>query len=401
MVLRVNFVILLLLFSTSAFAESCLCPQVQCEPCQRLILLGVEDVKCGATGKGSCNKYICENVDNFFQCLAGESPVHASPKDFMSRLTEPQDPAEKKPEAIDFNKMSQAAEINLQNEEVAPTVKKPALLKIKEEPVRTLASMLPKPQPISFQVTSVYGKVEINRKNLKKPVPVQAAFSVKARDKSEISIAGSKSQFTVKMTAGSEWSARTDDDVLWLDLKKGDIVVSLSKTELVHAVDAGLWRLAKREGVFGVSVQQNIYSILNDEGPGYLRRNELISTAQLIEPKRLIQLSTDDGILAVKDTQQAPAAKKRFEMPINRQSNLRGVASTEKSSEVLCALPAGIFESCAWKCFGIGANDKKCGQAKNSQCIRFTCSADGLWKLPTTATPTECAADTVRVGVCQ
>ncbi len=401
MVLRVNFVFLLLLFSTSAFAESCLCPQVQCEPCQRLILLGVEDVKCGATGKGSCNKYICENVDNFFQCLAGESPVHASPKDFMSRLTEPQDPAEKPPQAIDFKKLSETAEINLQNEEVAPAVKKLVLPKVKEEPVRTLASMLPKPQPITFQVTSVYGKVEINLKNLKKPVPVQSSFSVKARDKSEISIAGAKSQFTVKMTAGSEWSARTDDDVLWLDLKKGDIVVSLGKTELVHAVDAGLWRLAKREGVFGVSVQQNIYSILNDEGPGYLRRNELISTAQFIEPKRLIQLSTDEGILAVKDTQQAPTAKNRFEMPINRQSNIRGVASTEKSSQELCALPAGIFESCAWKCFGVGAKDKKCGQAKNSQCIRFTCSADGLWKLPTTATPTECAADTVRVGVCQ
>lgn len=406
MVLRVNLLFLLLLFSTAAFAESCLCPQVQCEPCQRLILLGVEDVKCGATGKGSCNKYICENVDNFFQCLAGENPVHATPKDFMSRLTEPQDPAEKKPQAIDFTKFSQNAEVNLQKEDVTPEVKKSVVPKVKVEPVRTLASLMPKPEVTTFQVASTFGKVEINNKKLKKPAPVQSFFSVKAKDKSEISVAGAKSHFTVKMTAGSEWSARTDDDVLWLSVKKGDIVVSLKKTELVHAVDAGLWRMAKREGVFGVSVQQNIYTILNDEGPGYLRRNELISTAQLIEPKKLIQLSADEGILAVKDTQQPPQAKTRFEMPQNGQSSHRGVASAEKvsddkASQELCALPAGAFESCAWKCFGVGAKDKKCGQAKNSQCIRFTCSADGLWKLPTTATPTECAADTVRVGVCQ
>ncbi|MBY0452879.1 MAG: hypothetical protein K2P92_07580 [Bdellovibrionaceae bacterium] len=366
-----------------------------------MILLGVEDVKCGATGKGVCNKYICENVDNFFQCLAGEKPVYISPRDFTSRLTEPRDPAEQKPEAIDFSKFSENAEVNLQKEVVASEVKKSVVPKVKVEPVRTLASLMPEPVPISFQVTSHFGKTEINNKKLKKPVVVRSLFIVKAREKSEITVAGAKSHFTVKMTAGSEWSARTDDDVLWLNVKKGDIVVSLGKTELVHAVDVGLWRLAKRQGVFGVSVQQNLYTLLNDEGPGYLRRNELISTAQLIEPKKLIQISTDEGILAVKDIQPAPAAKTRFEMPNNGPSTHRGVASANNVSQDLCASPAASFESCAWKCFGVGTKDKKCGQAKNSHCIRFTCSADGLWKLPTTATPTECAADTVRVGVCQ
>ena len=260
-----------------------------------------------------------------------------------------------------------------------------------------------------FQVVSTFGKVEINNKKLKKPMSVQSTFSVKAREKSEINVVGAKSHFTVKMTAGSEWSARTDDDVLWLNVKKGDIVVSLRKTELVHAVDAGLWRMAKRQGVFGVSVQHDMYTILNDEGPGYLRRNELISTAQLIEPKKLILLSADEGILALKDTHSAPKSKIKFEMPL-KHSNHRGVATADRAresmtSQDLCTLPTGAFESCAWKCFGIGAKgsakDKKCGQAKSSQCIRFTCSADGLWKLPTAATSTECAADTVRVGVCQ
>ncbi len=403
MVLRVKFLFFVLVFSTPALADNCACPPVQCEPCQRPVQFGIEEVRCGSGEKGFCNKFVCENVDNFFQCLAGEKPIHAAPQDLMSRMTDPRDPIEKKPETIDFQKFTENMEILAEKEKPTAEEEKPTTLPIpmptpipKEDSVRTLASLLPRPQPVHFQVKSAFGKVEINRKRLHKPISVPSAFSVKAVEKSEIVVQGLKSHFTVKMNADSEWSAHVDDDVLWLTVKNGDIVVSLRKTELVHAVDMGLWRLAKREGVFGVSLQRDVYTLLNEEGFAYLRRNELISSAQPIGPKKLIQLSADEGILAVKDIQQNPTKKTKFEMPRNLRSTQREIASQD-----LCSLPAANFESCAWKCFGTGVKDKKCGQAKSSQCIRFTCSADGLWKLPTTATPTECAADTVRVGVCQ
>ncbi len=399
MALRVNFLFFVLLFSSSGLAENCLCPQVQCDPCQRVVLLGVEELACSAGAKSTCDKYVCENVDNFFQCLAGEKPVYASPQDVISRLTEPRDPAEEKPETIDFRKFAEKENIDVQEEPVTVPSTKPSVVKM--EPVRSLASYLPPPEKVDFEVTVRFGKVEINQKKISKPVRVKSSFVVKAREKSEIVIRGLKSHFTVKMSAGSQWSANTSEDVLWLKPLQGEMVVSIKNTDLVHAVDTGLWRLAKRQGVFGVSVQKNVFTLLNDEGAAYLRRNELISSVQTIEPQKIIQLSTEEGILAMKDAKAPEVFKEKFKMPNHLRTSQRGIASGEPISQELCSTPAGTFESCAWKCFGSGAKDKKCGQAKNSQCIRFTCSADGLWKLPTSATPSECVVDTVRVGVCQ
>jgi hypothetical protein len=396
MVLRVIFFYFVLLFSTSSFAETCLCPEVQCEPCQQSIVLGTEELSCGVDAKISCKKVVCENVDNFFQCLSGAPPVHAmqNSQNLQSKITEPRDPAEYIPEPIDFRKFKKELLYVEDKIEITPEKTRPAE---KKEIVRQPASFFPK-QVTSFQISSVTGKVEVNKKRLQKPVTVQSAFSIKAKEKSEILVKGPQSDFKVKMTAGAEWLVRMDLDVLWLEPLKGEVVVTLHKTELVHALDMGMWRLAKREGVYGISRQQNTYTLLNEKGPGYLRRNELISQAIPIEPQKLIQLSAEEGVIAFRDINYTPVAKPKYEMPMAVGfKGARGIASDGN----LCSFPAGQFENCAWKCFGASTKDKKCGQSKNSQCIRFTCSADGLWKLPTGATPTECDRTEVRVGACQ
>ncbi len=384
------------LFSASVFAESCQCPVVQCDPCQRPLRLGTEEISCGLLGKMECDKVVCENVDNFFQCLAGEPALFTPPQNPQTRITEPKDPAENKAQPIDFQKLSSTVKVEVVNDQVfmepqeAPVVEKAVS--------RSLASVDKKPEPFRFEIEKVVGAVQVNKKTFKKSMKVVSSFELVASQKSEVILRGTLGQVKLKLSPHSHLKIRGDDDVLWVDLVKGDVVYSIQEAKVLTAVDLGGWRFGKRLGSFGLSRTATLITLLNEEREGFLRRNELIASAQKIEPRKVMQFSLEEGVVAVRDVEISGKSRPVYKMgsPLMPVADARSLAS-----EKLCAGPEASFESCAWKCFGAGGKDKKCGAHKNSQCVRFTCSADGQWKLPTMATSTECSVDVVRVGSCQ
>ncbi|MBY0385053.1 hypothetical protein K2X05_07830 [bacterium] len=389
-------IINMLFFSSTIFADSCQCPVIQCDPCQRPLRLGTEMLACGYTGKMECDKVVCENVDNYFQCLAGEPAIYVPPQNLMTRITEPLDPADKKPQPIDFNKLAEKVEIK----EIAQDVflePKPSVPKEKIS-VRKPASVEIKEKPIFFSVVNTAGKTLLNKKPLKKKITLAVPFELNAKEKNQVTIKNQSSHVVINMSAQTSLKIRAEEDVVWFEMQKGDAVFKIKDSQWVHAVDMGQWRFGKKSGSFGLSRTGELYTLLNEDEEGFLRRNELISNVQKIPPKKMIQMTVQDGIFAFRDTQVAKIKKPTYQMsPMMASADARSVAS----EKTLCAAPEASFESCAWKCFGARAKDKKCGQSKNSQCVRFTCSADGLWKLPTMASGSECSADVVRVGSCQ
>lgn len=386
----------LFLFSSSLFAESCQCPVVQCDPCQRPLRLGTEELSCGLMGKMECDKIVCENVDNFFQCLAGEPALYIPPQNPMTRITEPVDPAEKRPQPIDFQKLSQSVQVEVVNDQVLmePVEK----VKSEKQISRQLASVEKKPEPFRFEIEKKSGSLQVNQKSFKKSVQAVSSFELTSKDKSEVLIRGKWGRVSLKLSPQSAVKIRGDEDVLWVDLHKGDMIFAIQEAKVLTAVDLGEWRFGKRTGSFGLSRSRDLVTLLNEEQDGFLRRNELIAIAQKIVPQKMLQFSVLDGVVAVRDKVVVRPAPRVYKMT----SPLMSVAEARSpSSENLCLGPEAHFESCAWKCFGAGVKDKKCGVQKNSQCVRFTCAADGQWKLPTMAVSSECSVDVVRVGDCQ
>lgn len=388
----------MLFFSSLGIADNCQCPVIQCDPCQRPLRLGTEMLACGYTGKMECDKVVCENVDNYFQCLAGEPAVYIPPQNLMTRITEPVDPADKKPQPIDFNKLAEKVEIK----EVAQDVflePKPESQPVSEKiSVRKPAAVEEKIQAVMFTVENTAGKTFVNKKQLKKKITLSVPFEIIAKEKNQITIKNPNSHVVVNMSAQTSLKIRAEEDVVWFEVQKGDAVFKMKDSRWVHAVDMGQWRFGKRSGSFGLSRSGELYTLLNEDGEGFLRRNELIANVQKIPAKKMIQMTVQDGIFAFKDTRQESVKKPSYQMlPVMSTAEARSVASENN----LCSAPEANFESCAWKCFGAGSKDKKCGLSKNSRCVRFTCSADGLWKLPTIASGSECSADVVRVGSCQ
>lgn len=389
-------IIYMLFFSSTTFAENCQCPVIQCDPCQRSLRLGTETLSCGYTGKMECDKVVCENVDNYFQCLAGEAPIFVPPQNLMTRITEPLDPADKKPQPIDFNKLAEKVEIKEVAEEV---FLEPKQTVVPEKTVqRKPAAVETKIKPMVFSVENVAGKTLLNKKKLKKKITLAVPFELEAKEKNQVTIKNQKSHVVINMSSRTSLKIRAEEDVVWFEMQKGDAVFKIKDAKWVHAVDMGQWRFGKKSGTFGVSRSGDLYTLLNEDEEGFLRRNELIANVQKIPAKKMIQMTTEDGIFAFRDTKSEPIKKPKYQMsPVMPSAEARSVAS-EKN---LCASPEASFESCAWKCFGARTKDKKCGMSKNSQCVRFTCSADGLWKFPTMASGSECSADIVRVGSCQ
>lgn len=386
------------LFSSVASAESCQCPVVQCEPCQRPLRLGVEELTCGVASKINCNKVVCENVDNFFQCLAGEPAIYVPPHDPLAKITEPRDPAEKIPQPIDFDRLSSKVKIDVLGNEVMMEPKEEP--KISQRPTRGLASEESFVAPIyKFEVQTISGTVLVNKKKFKKKMWIHAPFFIAAMEKSEVIVKSAQSEFRLKMTSKTDVGLRAEDGVLWLDLQKGDAFLHIQKSQLALAMDLGSWRFGKRAGSFGISRSKGLFTIMNEDSSGFLRRNELIAKAQIIEPKKVVQVDLEDGVLALRDTKIENKVRPVYQLSSPLMASAE--ARTPASSDNLCAAPEAGFESCAWKCFGAGPKDKKCGLKKNSQCVRFTCSADGLWKLPTLATSTECSSEIIRVGTCK
>lgn len=390
-----------LLFSSAAFAESCECPTVQCEPCQRPLRLGFEELSCGMVSKISCSKIVCENVDNFFQCLAGEAPVYIPASDPLTKITEPRDPAEKIPQPINFDTLSAKVKVDVIGNEVMMEPKDEPKVNPKDKKnfQRNLASVDSETITVhKFEVQTVSGTVLVNQTKFKKSMGIKTPFELSSQEKSDVVIQGAQNQLRLKMTGKTKLRIRSEEDVLWVDLEQGDAFFQIQKSQMVLAMDLGAWRFGKKVGSFGISRSKGVFTIMNDESSGFLRRNELIAKAQIIEPKKVVQVDLQEGILALRDSQSENKSRPEYQLssPLISRAEARTPAS-----DTLCAAPEAAFETCAWKCFGAGPKDTKCGLKKNSQCVRFTCSADGLWKLPTMATSTECSSSIIRVGTCQ
>jgi hypothetical protein len=250
----------------------------------------------------------------------------------------------------------------------------------------------------SFYLENIAGAFFLNKQKVKKNVKTKSPFSVSAPQDVEMMIHAPQSRWVLKLTKGSQISFRYEDDVLWADIKKGHAFFNIKESQQVHALELGEWRFGKRSGSFGVSRVGESVTVLNEEVEGFLRKNELIAKVEKIEPQRSLQFSDSDGLVAARDHKKEAPVQKKYQMPqvLMPEAQARSLAAEE-----FCQAPQGAYESCAWKCFGAGAKESKCGLSKKSQCVRFTCSADKQWKLPTPVTGSECSVDIIRVGACR
>lgn len=397
--------ILMLFFSfylpafSSFVAADCQCPVVQCEPCQRPLQLGREELNCDAGGKTECIKIVCENVDNFFQCLAGETPLYTPPQNPMTRITEPQDPADKRPQPIDFQKLTgpttpleESKFIDIDNEDI-PRVQ----VKDIGMPQRQLAS---EPVAESLGQIAVYhlerklGRIYLNGQRIRKSSVWKGRGIIKSDDAGDVAIFGVGGRYQLHMSPQTQIEVFAANDVLWVNLKKGQAQFKIEKTQVVHAIEFGMWRFVKREGSYHLAIKNGNWVIENQVGKAFLRRNELIAKAEEIQPYKTLTFDPAYRLVSMES----------ISTEVNRTLKMLSAPEVKRSlaqEGSFCLQPQAEFEQCAWKCFGASGKAKKCDPAVGAQCVRFTCSADGLWKMPTLVTSSECSTKEVRIGTCQ
>ncbi len=385
---------------SSFVAADCQCPVVQCEPCQRPLPLDMEEISCGSGGKIECAKIVCENVDNFFQCLAGEKPLYIPPQNPMTRITEPYDPADltNKPQPIDFQKLAgpvpQPEELKFQNidDKDSPKVQVKDIVL----PKRDIASIPAEPvgQVAAYNLERKQGRIFLNGQRIRKSSTWKGHGTLKSEDVVYVTIFGAEGRYQLHMSPHTQIEFFAANDILWVSLKKGQAHLKIEKSQVVHALEFGLWRFAKRAGSYQLTLKNGNQIVENKEGKAFLRRNELIAKAEEIGPHKTLTFDPTHRLVAMDSTAQE----------VNRTLKVSSLSDPQRSiaqEGAFCLQPQADFEQCAWKCFGAHTKAKKCDPSMGAQCVRFTCSGDGLWKMPTLVTTSECSTKEVRVGSCQ
>jgi len=358
-----------------AFADDCSCPVVQCEPCQHKIILGAQMKECKNTPAVVCQKVVCENVENYFHCLANAPDLYIPPQDPSRRYTEPRySPLVEKPAA-------------------------PARFEFKA-PVAPVAPRLPasvtapvKPVSTDIIVSRLKGEVFEGRKALHKTKSYKSKVLLSAKKNAQVKVEYAGDEVWVDLQPGEPVDFSIEEGVLVLRQAAGELRGDVKKSSDLVVVDLGEWRFGKRSGEFDVLSSGAGVRIGNFSGEGMLRKKAVISASTKIPANTTVQFTgTELYTLAPFQTETA------MTYVLNEAS---GDDSRAPAADSFCQAPAGQYEQCAWKCFGAAKDAKACaGDAAQTHCVRFTCAADGQWKLPTVVSGGECSVDKVQVSLC-
>ncbi len=387
------------LASTLVRAEDCTCPVLQCEPCQKKLVLGTHIKECRQSPAVVCQKVVCENVDNFFQCIAGAPPLYIPPQDPSLRYTEPRytPPAAKE---IDFTKLAvkPAGDDAKKIEDISPAVEsEKSTEKVEQRALASVSESQPvAPEKMSVQIKNLKGALQVNGKPLKTSSLITLPLEIRATQASQLSLFFGKDHVKIKLTSQTRFKLLFDEGVVMIQKLVGEAQFEVAQSRDLFVVDIGSWRWGKKSGEFKIKTSPLGVVIENTLAEAYLRRETVISPAELIPSGRVLQFT--DGVDLYSSTEITNPEKQTYTL-VGAAINAK--QKRQPAADSFCQAPAAQFEQCAWKCFGSQPNDKGCSSKKSPvQCVRFTCSADGQWKLPTLVSEGECSGSQIHVGLC-
>lgn len=409
------FLLQLFLFISAPFstAQECACPVVQCDPCQRRMVLDSQKLQCTPEKSVVCDNVVCENVDNYFQCLAGAPSLHLPAEDASSRMSTPQYPGSNVVTTpvelpnLEFQHFNDV-ETTIMADEKPGTVLRlrgPASSKKREviapaegdESWNHLKESKEKIAPLHF--AGLYG-AKWNGKKMRASktqsfLDEDGTLSTAQKQSATFSFGAIKGR--LDLAAHSEVRVIKEDDHLVFHPLKGSVALKNISAPHMVIFDVGEWRVGKTAGDMRWSQKKNDALIENSKGEAFLRRDQLIAKSESLPEGMELVISDDYGIVhADRDESQW---KKTYQLHEKSSSpkQRRVLASSSISSEG-CAQPRGEAQQCAWKCFG--AKGKSCVNSETTQCVRFTCSLGGEWKMPTRVSGKECKANSVEVHSC-
>lgn len=407
-----------LLFFTSPFshAQQCSCPVVQCDPCQRRMVIDSQKVQCTPDKNIVCENVVCENVDNYFQCLAGAQSMHLPIEDAFARMSTPQfkesAPVAKPVElpGLEFQHFS-TVETKISPEEKPgplPRLRGPASSRKtavavpaleKQQYIESAKQIQEKTMPLLIQgLTSA--TIDGKKMRVAKAHTLTGAESVLAAPhKQTVTFTYGKVSGHMVIAPGSEIRIVKEDEHLVFHPVKGRIVIKKITAPDMLIVDAGEWRVGKTDGEVRWSHKNKDTVVENAKGKALLRRDQLIAKSEAIPEGMELVISDDYGI--VHADQESLSKSKAPAYELNEKTSApkqRRVLASQSIANEGCAQPQGEVQQCAWKCFG--AKGKNCENSETTQCVRFTCSLGGEWKLPTRVPGKECSARTVEVHPC-
>lgn len=422
------FIVLMCILSThtvQAIFDDCQCPVVTCEPCQVQIVLGREAKSCGVGRTIQCEKSVCENVDNYFQCVAGEPAVFVPAKNQTSHITEPQYSniervSPNKKNEINFDKinatqdwedesapMQAASALASQSYIFAPRTEESTHNSLDLDHLRSIASV-----PVAsgeLKVLHLAGKmVSSQKQRVSKNQVLKWGQFISAEQDSGMTVEWAdgthKGVFDLKLKKKTQLHFQKEDGFVVLTLMQGRLEFVSQKMQVVRPLlfDLGEWRFGKREGVVVWQRNEKSQVVTNAKESLWLRKNDLMARATEITPGNTFDIDPQGFITHFKfdqPSEMTPSVERyQLSVPVKSLSR-RGLAS--QANSVGCQSPAAEYEQCAWKCFGT-KNSKTCDTSqKQTRCVRFTCDASGEWKLPTFSAGSLCDATETRVGYCQ
>jgi hypothetical protein len=407
------FAFMQLVFTSVSTAQECSCPVVQCDPCQRRIVMDAQKIMCTADKSVVCENVVCENVDNYFQCVQGASAQYIPPENPQERMTDPRIPEVSNPQqpiAFPDLDLQDFKHFNHIDSTISP----------EEKPVvhRGLASKNKKVTPsahapeeiedypwlkekkeakVPFVFQGLYNAAFDGKKikPLKKHILNDTSTLLTAYQKQVFSFEFGKTHAQMVLAKDSQLKISQEDNHVIIHPIKGQMWVRKISAENMMVFDGGEWRIGKMDGDMRWSFKNADTVFYNAKGAALLRRDQLIAKSESIEAGVELIVSMEYGIVHA-DHDIAPKDKE-FRLR-DRATSTRVLASSPIANQG-CEQPKGETQQCAWKCFG--GKGKGCENSQTTQCVRFTCSMGGEWKLPTRVPGKECRGQSVVVNSCQ
>jgi hypothetical protein len=261
----------------------------------------------------------------------------------------------------------------------------------------------------NWTVKTIKGAVQLHKKSLRVGQTLPAVSHLQAQAGSLTLKHGSDSWILDFDNKTDLKISQSEDLTLTGQLISGGIKLRAPATNTIPFVlDFGDWQLRKTHGsvrVRGGKVTSEV-SVLNESGSLWMK-NENLGPAQ--EVPELIKFKIQNGediysfenITAKVVSSSWSLGSASVKPKKNRTPAAQAGVSGKTSISSLCHSPSANFEQCAWKCFGSAAGGACDTGRPQTHCVRFMCTADGQWKLPTLVPGGECSTKDARVDQCQ
>jgi hypothetical protein len=368
---------------------------------------------CTAEKSVICENVVCENVDNYFKCQQGAAPQYVPVEKILDRVTDPRLSSEPPlPPVVlpdldlqDFQHFNHietkisAEEKPMRTHLRAPTSdnsgkeKRSASTQTQEE-FPWLKEKKEVSVPLIFFGLYNASLDGVKLRSQKKHSVSRSEAVLSAQQKQVFKIEFGKTKASMVMAKNSQLRLAKEEGQLVLYPLKGQMWIKAITTKDMIVFDIGDWRIGKMSGDLRWGFKNTDVVVYNAKGEALLRRDQLIAKSESLHEGTELIISDDYGIVHA----DRDVLVKDKEFYLNQSSRSTRMLASSPIATSGCLQPKGQAQQCAWKCFG--GQGKKCENSQNTQCVRFTCTMGGEWKLPTRVSGKECRGSAVVVNSC-